>query len=138
MRRLALVLVLALVPSILGAQEHQHPTGKTDKLGTVSFDVTCAAASKPKFERAVAMLHSFWFDAADTAFSEIATSDPNCALAYWGRAMTLMGNPMGRVMPPPERMRAGLELANKAKELSANASHREQMYADAAVAYYRD
>jgi hypothetical protein len=84
------------------------------------------------------MLHSFWFEAADKAFSDIAASDSTCALAYWGRALTLMGNPMTRVAAPAERQRNGLALATKAKALSASATHREQMYADAALAYYAD
>lgn len=139
MRRLAL-LALSLLPAAALAQapSHDHPAGKPEKLGNVSFDVTCAAATRPKFERAVAMLHSFWFDAADKAFSDIIASDSTCALAYWGRAMTTMGNPMTRVGPSPERQRMGLALATRAKALSANASHREQMYADAVLAYYRD
>jgi tetratricopeptide (TPR) repeat protein len=134
MRRLAL---LALVPSIAFAQDHAHQAGgKADRLGSVTFPVSCSATTKPKFERAVAMLHSFWFEQADRAFSEIIASDSTCALAYWGRAMTLMGNPMTRAAASPERQRNGLALATRAKELSANATHREQMYADAALAYY--
>jgi tetratricopeptide (TPR) repeat protein len=134
MRRIAL---LALIPSIAIAQDHAHQAGgKVDRLGSVTFPVSCSAASKPKFERAVAMLHSFWFDQADRAFSEIIASDSTCALAYWGRAITMMGNPMTRAAAPAERQKAGLALATRAKELSANATHREQMYADAAVAYY--
>src|SRR5687768_17790892 len=108
MRYLAL---LALVPSVALAQDHVHQAAKTDRLGTVSFAVTCAPATQPRFERAVAMLHSFWFDAADRAFAEIARSDSTCALAYWGRAMTLMGNPMTRTAPPAERLTSGLAFA---------------------------
>jgi hypothetical protein len=136
MRRLAL---LALIPSVALAQDHQHAaSGKVDRLGKVTFPVSCAAATQPKFERAVAMLHSFWFDQADQAFADIMASDPTCALAYWGRAMTNMGNPMTRLPANAERQKSGLALATRAKELSANASHREQMYADAVLAYYRD
>jgi tetratricopeptide (TPR) repeat protein len=135
MRRLAL---LALIPGISLAQDHVHPAGKPEKLGRVSFAVSCSAATQPKFERAVAMLHSFWFEAADRAFADIAASDSTCALAYWGRAMTLMGNPMTRMSTSAERLRAGLAFATRAQELSASASHREQMYANTVVAYYQD
>src|SRR5687767_13461222 len=135
MRRLALV--IALIPSIAAAQDHgAHQAGKPDKLGTVSFAVTCAPATQPRFERAVAMLHSFWFEAADKAFSDIAASDSTCALAYWGRAVTLMGNPMTRQPASAERLQTGLALAQRARDLAAGASHREQMYAAAAMAYY--
>jgi tetratricopeptide (TPR) repeat protein len=134
MRRIALALAL-VVPQVALAQDH-HPAGDVGKLGKVSFAVSCAPGTQPKFERAVAMLHSFWFDAATTAFGDIIKSDSTCALAYWGSAMTLMGNPMTRVGPNATRVQQGLALAQRAVALSANATHREQMYAATALAYY--
>lgn len=133
------IILLALVSGIAAAQDHVHPAGGgRDKLGSVSFAVSCAPTSQPQFERAVAMLHSFWFEQADKAFADIARADSTCALAYWGRAMTMMGNPMTRQSPPPERLKAALELATRARDLAGRATHREQMYADAALAFYRD
>ena len=134
-----LIVALALsAPCLAVAQDHAHPAGGSDQLGNVSFAVTCAPGIQPKFERAVAMLHSFWFDAATTAFTEIAKADSTCALAYWGRAIALMGNPMTRVAPNAERTQQGLVFARRAVALAAQQSHREQMYAAAALAYYQD
>src|SRR5688572_10303724 len=131
----------ALLPAVLGtvaaAQEHRH-TGEPGKLGKVDFEVTCAPAVQERFERAVAMLHSFWFDAADAAFKEIIAADAKCALAHWGIAVTLQGNPMTRASPSPAALQQGLAAAERARELAATASHREQMYVDAVHAYYRD
>jgi tetratricopeptide (TPR) repeat protein len=135
MRRFAL---LALIPAAAAAQDHVHPAGKPEKLGRVAFTVSCKPETQPRFERAVAMLHSFWFDAADKAFSDIAASDSTCALAYWGRAITLMGNPMTRQPASADRLQTGLALAQRARDLAAGASHREQMYAAAAMAYYEN
>ncbi len=134
MRRLVLAVAL-VAPQIAFAQDH-HPAGDAGKLGKVSFAVSCASGTQPTFERAVAMLHSFWFDAATTAFNDIITSDSTCALANWGRAMTLMGNPMTRVGPNAERLKQGLAFAQRAVALSQAATHREQMYAATALAYY--
>jgi tetratricopeptide (TPR) repeat protein len=139
--RAAVIVSSAVLPVVLGsaatAQEHAH-TGTPGKLGKVEFEVTCAAEVQPKFERAVAMLHSFWFDAADAAFKEINAADPNCAMAYWGTAVTLQGNPMTRVSPSPAALQQGLAAAERARELVGTASHREQMYVDAVLSYYRD
>lgn len=123
---------------IAAAQEHNHPAGSTEKLGKVSFAVSCSPAAQPKFERAVAMLHSFWFEAADAAFTEVVGIDSSCAMAYWGRAVTMMANPMARAAPSPQRLQQGMAFAQRAKELVTNASHREQMYVDAVLAYYTD
>jgi tetratricopeptide (TPR) repeat protein len=139
-RRIPVALVLATLLEAAGAlpagaQEHAHPASG-EVVGRVSFPVSCSAEAAPRFERAVAMLHSFWFEAAEKAFREVAEADPACAMAHWGVAMTLMGNPMARAAPSAEAMRQGRAAAERARELAATQSHREQMYADAVVAYY--
>lgn len=118
------------------AQDHEHPAASPETLGEVSFPVSCADGVSESFERAVAMLHSFWFAEAAQAFQSIAAEDPSCAMAHWGIAMTVMGNPMARVLPSPDALRTGLAAAERARDLAAAQSHREQMYADAVVAYY--
>ena len=135
MRHILLALALA-TPAVGVAQDHQHPAGPAEQLGRVAFPISCAPGIQPRFERAVAMLHSFWFDAANAAFGEIIKADSTCALAHWGRAVTLMGNPMTRIGPNAERLQQGLALSQRAQALAAKATHREQMYAATGVAYY--
>ena len=73
-----------------------------ERLGTVRFPVSCAAASQAPFDRGVALLHDFWYEEARAQFQRLAKSDPACAMAYWGVAMSffhqiwarpLMGRP---------------------------------------------
>ena len=59
-----------------------------ERIGQVSFPTSCAAAVQKPFERAVALLHSFWYIEAAKAFTAVAQADPDCAIAYWGLAMT--------------------------------------------------
>src|SRR2546427_832736 len=58
---LTLTLLLALGTGGITAQ---------DKVGTVHFATSCSATVQQDFERAVAMLHSFWFSASTGAFTE--------------------------------------------------------------------
>ena len=60
------------------AQEHQH----TDELGTVAFSVSCNADAQTRMNRAVAMLHSFWFPEARKTFESVVQADPGCGIAY--------------------------------------------------------
>ncbi|HEX6134612.1 MAG TPA: bacterial transcriptional activator domain-containing protein [Longimicrobiales bacterium] len=120
------------------AQDHDHPAGDVSRLGRVTFPVSCAESVRPRFEQAVAMLHSFWFESAATAFNGILEEDPQCAMAYWGLAITKMGNPMTRATPVDAALRDGAAAASRAVELGASATHREQMYIAAAAAYYAD
>jgi tetratricopeptide (TPR) repeat protein len=90
---LALSLLLA-VAAPLGTRAladevpHAHQHGEAEKLGTVAFPVSCNAKAQEKFGRAVALIHSFWYDEAEKAFTEVARLDPECAMAYWGVAMS--------------------------------------------------
>jgi tetratricopeptide (TPR) repeat protein len=134
---LAVSLLVAVAPPLL-AQDHAHAPAPGEELGRVVLTTSCAPEVQPRFERAVAMLHSFWFDQAQGAFEEVAVADPSCAMAHWGIAMTLLGNPMARVSPPPERLTAALAAAERAVALADAATTQERGYADAVLVLYRD
>jgi tetratricopeptide (TPR) repeat protein len=137
MRRSFPLILAAMVAASPAAAQHERHGGR-ESLGRVSFPTSCAAAVQPDIDRAAAMLHSFWFDAAHKAFDKIAAADPTCAIAPWGIAMTLWGNPFVRQPIPAERQQAGLAAAERAAALASRATHREQMYIDAAAALWRD
>ena len=77
-----LVLVASLTSPGVAQDSHE------EKLGQVSFQTSCAPEIRSSFNRAMALLHSFWYEAAEAAFLEIAEADPECAMAHWGVAMT--------------------------------------------------
>lgn len=81
-----------------------------EKLGVVSFSTTCDPAVRESFDRAVALLHSFWYEAAEAAFLEIAERAPRCAMAYWGVAMTAV-HPLWPDVPDYEKGRRAVERA---------------------------
>ena len=100
--RVALAVLVAVgaavgVSPVRGADEqHQHghpPAGEPEKLGTVDFPVSCTAAVKPQFTRAVALLHSFAYEAAQKGFADVVAADPSFAMGYWGVAKSDGGRP---------------------------------------------
>ncbi|HMJ27341.1 MAG TPA: hypothetical protein VK512_01330, partial [Xanthobacteraceae bacterium] len=50
------------------------------QFGKVNFPTSCSAAVQPQFERAVAMLHSFFFPEHIKAFQAVIKADPQCAM----------------------------------------------------------
>ncbi|PYK40044.1 MAG: hypothetical protein DME60_08830 [Verrucomicrobia bacterium] len=72
--------------SSAAVQEHDHPV--PEKLGIVNFPTSCSASVQKEFERAVALLHSFAYSAAEKAFRDVVEKDPSCPMAHWGIAMT--------------------------------------------------
>src|SRR5450432_2170594 len=85
-----ILLTLSLCASPIFADEtHHHEELTAEQLGTVHFPVSCSPFSRKSFERGVALLHSFWYEQAETTFQGIAKDDSQCAMAHWGIAMCL-------------------------------------------------
>ena len=59
-----------------------------EKLGKVSFPISCAPAVQEQFDRGVALLHSFAYTPPKMHFRAWRNMDPQCAMAHWGIAMT--------------------------------------------------
>jgi tetratricopeptide (TPR) repeat protein len=117
------------------AAPHDH--GTAADFGEVSFPISCAPAVQPTFTRAVAMLHSFFYDEAAKTFSEVAAKDPSCAMAYWGVAMTQF-RPVWAPPTPAEFTKgrdavvSALALVEKSKDA------RERDYVRAIAAYFNN
>ncbi len=126
---------LALAMAVAAAGQHQHSAAAPEKLGRVHFPVSCSASAQEPFERAVAMLHSFWYEKAAGAFAAIGEKDPACGMAYWGVAMTQY-HPLWE-MPGPESLKRGSAAVEKAKSAGAK-TQRERDYIAAIEVFYKD
>src|SRR5256885_17130058 len=82
-----------------------------ERIGQVSFPTSCAAAVQKPFERAVALLHSFWYIEAAKAFTAVAPSDPGCPIAHWGPAVR--PGTQSWAPPPPAALKRALDAADK-------------------------
>src|SRR6266516_3838106 len=90
LRRFCAAVLVCIVPFGVAIADEGHEHGPAGgKLGTVKFRTTCDKSVRKDFERAVAMLHSFWYDESEKAFAAVAAKDSECAMAYWGVAMSL-------------------------------------------------
>ena len=136
MRTSHIITVAATLAGTAASAPAQHDHHAGGQVGAVSFPTSCAAAVQPRFDRAVAMLHSFWFEEAAASFDSVAAADPSCGMAHWGAAMTLLYNPFTMTPPTPERRVAALARAERALALAT--TERERGFARAAVALYAD
>jgi tetratricopeptide (TPR) repeat protein len=136
---IAVLAALVLGPVALHGQEHAHDHqayGDTppEKLGRVDFPAGCGRALQPRMERAVALLHSFWYEEAEKAFVEAAAADSTCALAHWGHAMSLL-HPLW-TPPTPADAAQGLAAAERAVRASRPGT-RQRDYAEAIATFWR-
>jgi len=105
-------------------------------LGAIRFPTSCTAAAQPHLQRGLALLHHMTYVASERAFLEAATIDPECAIAYWGAAMTYV-HPLWPDTILPNALVSGQELLDKAT-IAEHTSARERAYIDALQAYYRE
>jgi tetratricopeptide (TPR) repeat protein len=99
------------------------------------METSCAPGVQASFDRALALLHNFWYARALTQFVEIQKADPDCALAYWGAAMTY-NHPF---WDAPTREDLAAAWTHVQKGLTAKSQNdRERMYLAAVAALYKD
>jgi len=133
-RVLAVGLCLVLTSGLLADEGHHHADAK-EKLGTVSFPLSCSSQEQGAVERGLSLLHSFWFDEAQKQFEDAVQQDPQCAMAYWAEAIGLY-RPLA-YRPSDTDMKQGWTLLQKAQALHAK-TQRERDYIDALAVLYRD
>ena len=103
-------------------------------LGSVDFPNSCSADAQPLLLRGLALVHHMTFEESLEAFSAAQVADPECAIAYWGAAMTHV-HPLWPDAILPEALIEGKAWLEQARG-AAHSSDRELAYIDAIAAYY--
>ena len=120
------------------AQENQRQnpsSGSEEGFGRVHMDISCAPAVAAEFDRALALLHNFWYVRALERFNQVLKKDSECAMAYWGAAITY-NHPF---WDPPSQADEIAAWALVQRGLAASeASPREKLYLAAVAALYKD
>lgn len=115
---------------------HEVEEGK-GQLGKVSFANSCDAKVQGELQRAVSMLHSFWFSAGEKAFRHVLEDDPGCGVATFGIAAILMNNPLAGVGSTPKAAEAAQAAIEQGRRVGAR-TQRERDYIEAVASYYAD
>ena len=104
------------------------------QFGDVSFSLSCDYDIRETFDLAISLLHSFEYAEAEKAFVQVIDADPDCAMAYWGVAMSIYHELWA---PPSEKiLQKGSDLLTIADALPK--SERETEFLNAIGAYYSD
>jgi tetratricopeptide (TPR) repeat protein len=131
---IAAVVSLSFVAPVWADNEPR--TGEPEKLGRVHFKTSCTPEAQKEFERALAMLHSFFFPETVKAFTAIPTTDPKCAIAYWGIAISQRPNPL--VGPfDAATLKRGLDAIEKGESIGPK-TQRERDWLAALKEFYKD
>jgi hypothetical protein len=122
--------LIAATAQPVSAQENAE-----QRLGTVHFETSCNETAQRRFDRGMRYQHSFWYRASKEIFEDTLKADPECAIAYWGIAQSLLLNPFG--VPPANNLAQGLAALEKAKAIGAK-TPRENEFIAALAAFYTD
>ena len=129
--RTALAIAATLSTGILLA----HAQTDAEKLGTMNFETSCNPAAQKLFNQGMLYQHSFWYRASQNVFEDVLKADPQCGIAYWGIALSMLWNP--HVPTPAKNLADGAAMIAKGKSLGAG-TPRERDYLDALGVMYAD
>src|SRR3954447_23776284 len=125
------------IAAALGLTLAQPALAQADdqKLGKVHFETSCKPDAQKQFDCAILYQHSFWYRASQMAFEDALKADPECSMAYWGIALSLLWNP--HVPAPAKNLGEGAAAIAKAKGVGAK-TQRERDSLDALAVIYTD
>jgi hypothetical protein len=105
------------------------------QIGEVDFPTSCSPEIQHRFNQAVWLLHSFWYEESLKAFTAITEAEPGCAMGYWGIAMS-QWYPLW-FPPSPALLKSGATAVAKGLDIPPK-TEREHAYLDAIGRFYRD
>jgi hypothetical protein len=123
--------------AVAGISLAQPALGQSDssQLGAVHFDTSCTPEAQKLFDRGMLYQHSFWYRASQQVFGDALRADPECGIAYWGIALSLLWNP--HVPTPAKNLAEGADAIEKGKSIGTK-TQRERDYLDALSVMYAD
>jgi len=126
MTRLSCAAAAAL---FMGSVSFAGPAGAQEPASSGSarsISDLCNETAQRRFDRAMRYQHSFWYRQSREIFEEVAKADPECAIAWWGVALSLLNNPFNP--PPAANLRDGLAAIQKAKRPAPKPSARTRLH----------
>src|SRR5436190_19166244 len=96
----SIAISVSLSPPVFAQEETDQ------RFGTVHFETSCNDTAQRRFDRGMRYQHSFWYRASKEIFEDAIKADPECAIAYWGIALSLLYNPHNA--PPAANLAEGL------------------------------
>ena len=106
-----------------------------EMFGTVSFSASVPDNLKKDFNIAIALLYSFEYDESEKMFAKVIDQAPDCAMAYWGVAMSNFHQLW--VPPSPAELKKGLRALQIARSIK-NKTQREADYIESIAQFFEN
>ena len=96
----------------------REPGPQQKEPGKVSFPVSCGPAAQSDFDHAMTLFHSAWYPQTVRPFTGFAVKYPDCGMAYWGIALSILHNPLAGHSMSTEALREGRAAACRRRHSS--------------------
>ncbi|MFI5130396.1 MAG: hypothetical protein ACHQFX_10415, partial [Chitinophagales bacterium] len=106
-----------------------------EMFGTVSFSASVPDNLKKDFNTGIALLYSFEYDESEKMFAKVIDQAPDCAMAYWGVAMSNFHQLW--VPPSPAELKKGLRALQIARSIK-NKTQREADYIESIAQFFEN
>ena len=114
-------------------RDHEHPAS----LGNVNFPVSCTPEAQQRFNTAASVLYSFYWEKIDAAIADVLAADPDCAMAYWAKAIASLDNALGSP-PTPKKEQEGWAAVLRRRSSWVRKTQRERDYIGAVEVVFKD
>jgi hypothetical protein len=107
-----------------------HGMDMSMQVDRVEFQNSCSPRVRKHLDAGVAALYSFWFAESHQLFEQVTKQAPDCAIAYWGVAMSDYEQIEGRSLPEGAQLADG-QAAIASGKAAARKTPREAAYINA-------
>ena len=108
--------------------------GGNANLGEVQFQTSCTEAGEGAFETGLLLLHHMMYRRSAEAVEKAIATDPKCAMAQWGLAMSKF-HPLWPGGPTPEETKIGRLAAKRLADMGHGSKY-EAAFIDAVLTFY--
>lgn len=131
------LLITACTNNAKGNQIQATSETYGEQLGTVQIDASCNEPATARLAEGLALVHHMAYQGAEEAFIAATEADPECALGYWGQALSFIHNPTWADPPSEETFARATALLAEAKTRGERSEHEEAWIA-AVESYYAE
>src|SRR5579863_9256750 len=104
-------------------------------LGATHYQITTKSPDAQRyFDQGLSLVYAFNHEEARKSFAQAAGDDPDCAMCFWGQALTL--GPNYNLAEDPDREKTAYMAITKAKALEAPTTDKERALIDALATRY--
>lgn len=132
-RRCVSMRIAALLPCLFVLPAHAQDDYRA-RYGHADMEISCGVQARDAFTRGLLQLHSFAWQISRASFEQAVSIDPNCAIAYWGVAMSYYD---GLHEHPSADEVAAARTALASAGTATTKTAREVAYIEAAAEIYR-